>query len=149
MNEEYPEVVTPDGEVLTEEQVRFAYTREGRRVVGKEYPNPVPMEAPIGFVPMKPLHEQIREMVLREIGSQAEREGFESAEEAEDFEIGDDYDPASPWELDFEPDHPWPGNPAVIAAEEAALAARGEGGAEPPPDSPKEAAPPPPPAKTP
>lgn len=147
MQEEYPEVVTPDGEVLTEDQVRFAYSREGRRVVGREYPNPVPMEAPIGFVPMKPLHEQIREMVLREIGSQAETEGFESLEESDDFEIGEDFDPQSPWELDFEPTAPWPGNPEVIAAEEAALKSRGEGGAEPPPDSQKEPASPAPPAK--
>lgn len=143
MQEEYPEVVTPDGEVLTSEQVAFAYTREGRRIIGKEFPNPVPMESPIGFVPMKPLHEQIREMVLREIGSQAEINGMETPEEADDFEVGDDFDPSSPWELDFEPDQPWPGNRAVVQAEKDAIASRGEGGAEPPPDKPIAAEPPP------
>lgn len=136
MIEEKPiphEIVTPDGEVLDPEFVAFAYTREGRRTIGKEFPNPIPLEPPIGFVPMKPLHEQIRDAVVREMSARAEAEGFESAEEADDFDVGDDFEPHSPWENDFEPTEPWPPRPDVEAAEEAvANAAQGGGGAEPP-----------------
>lgn len=128
LKEERPlEVVTPDGEVLSDEEIRYAYTREGRRVVGKEYPNPIPLDPPIGYVPSKPLYEQIREMVQRELSATAEREGFETEDEANDFEVGDDYDPDSPYEIDFEPTAPWPGNPDVLAAEQAAIAAGGGG----------------------
>lgn len=129
MIEERPiEVVTSDGEVLTDEQVRYAYSREGRWKIGKEYPNPVPMEPPIGYVPAKPLYEQIREMVVRELSAAAEESGLESAEDADDFEVGDDYDPESPYEMDFDPAAPWPGTPAVVEAEQAAVETRSEGG---------------------
>lgn len=139
------EVITPDGEVIAHEDVLFAYTREGRRVIGKEYPNPVPLEAPLGFVPAEPLHLQIRRMVMRELSDQAAAEGFETAEDADDFDVGDDYDPSSPFELDFEPTEPWPADPEIIAREQAAVAASassgGEGGPSPPSESPPPAAP--------
>lgn len=131
------EVTTSDGEVLSEKEVHYAYTREGRRIVGKEYPNPVPMEPPLGFVPQKPLHEQIRDMVAQQLSQVAHDEGLETAEEADDFDVGDDYDPSSPWELEFEPQSPWPADRPVEAAEAAAIAAvAGEGGAQPPPVEP-------------
>lgn len=132
---EYVEVITPDGEVIPAEDVLFAYTREGRRIIGKEYPNPIAMEAPLGFIEQKPLHEQIRDMVKNELSRQAEAEGFETMEEADDFDVDDDFDPTTPFELPFEPDVPWPADPRVVAAEQAALAAQadaGGGGAQPP-----------------
>lgn len=141
---EHVEVITPDGEVIPAEQVMFAYTREGRRVIGKEYPNPIPNEAPLGFVEQKPLHEQIRDMVKNEMSRQAEAEGFETLEEADDFDVDDDFDPGTPFELPFEPDVPWPADPRVVAAEQAALAAKaagGGGGAQPPSDKQIEPAP--------
>lgn len=141
------EVVTPDGEVLDADFVRFAYTREGRRSIGKEFPNPVPLEPPLGFVPQKPIHEQIRDMVVAQLSAQAAEAGEETMEEADDFDVGEDFDPHSPYELDFEPTEAWPGRPDIIAAEEAALDAAGGGGAQPPGDKPPEPAPPAPPAK--
>lgn len=141
---EYVEVITPDGEVIPAEDVLFAYTREGRRIIGKEYPNPIPMEAPLGFIEQKPLHEQIRDMVKNELSRQAEAEGFETMEEADDFDVDDDFDPTTPFELPFEPDVPWPADPRVIAAEQAAVAAHGDaggGGAQPPSGKPNEPAP--------
>lgn len=106
--EEWPEVITPDGEVISREAVEFAYSRLGRKEVGKEYPNPVPLEPPIGFVQDKPLYEQIRDMVRRELSVEAGAQGHETFEEADDFEIGDDFDPSSPFEEVFEPTAPWP-----------------------------------------
>lgn len=105
------------GQVLSPEEVEFAYTREGRHKVGKEYPNPEPLAPPIGWVPQKPIHEQIRDMVLREISAAAESEGMETAEEADDFEVGDDYDPSTPYEEYFEPVDPWPASRAVAELE--------------------------------
>ena len=111
------------GEVLSEEDVEFAYTREGRKEVGREFPNPVPMAPPLGFVPTPPLWETIRAMVQREMSQQAAAADAETFEEADDFEVGDDYDPTSPFEEVFEPDQPWPPSRQVENAEQDAPAA--------------------------
>lgn len=105
------------GEVMQQEDVDFAYTREGRRLIGKEYPNPIPLEPPIGFVPSVPLHEQIREMVMKEMASRAGENEDETFEEADDFDVGEDYDPSTPYEEQFEPIDPWPATSAVRALE--------------------------------
>lgn len=89
------------GEVLVGmDVVRFAYTREGRRVVGLEFPNPTPVDPPLGFVPEEPLHEQIRRRVLNELRLQQLGDESDTPDEADDFDVGDDYDPNSPYELD-------------------------------------------------
>lgn len=33
----------------------------------------------------------------------AEQNGYETIDEADDFDVGDDIDPTSPWELEYEP----------------------------------------------
>lgn len=106
------------GEVISMETVEYAYTREGRREIGKEYPSPIPMEPPIGYVPAKPIHEQIREMVMRELSAQAADQDMETMEEADDFDVGDDYDPSTPYEEVFEPTDPWPASRAVQVLEQ-------------------------------
>lgn len=143
MKEEKPiyQIVTQDGEILEDHDVVYAYTREGRRVIGKEYPNPVPMEPPLGFVPQEPLHEQIRNMVLREMSAAASREELETAEEADDFDIGDDFDPDSPYEMDFDPLGKWPPQSPLAPGDEPKSG--GEGGPSPPSDAPGAAPPPP------
>lgn len=112
------------GEVMSKEDIEYAYTREGRKEIGKEFPNPVPMAPPLGFVPQPPIWEQIRAMVKREMSQVAEAEGFESEEEANDFDVGDDFDPSTPYEEEFEPEHPWPPSKAAAAAEDELIAAR-------------------------
>lgn len=37
------------------------------------------------------------------LAQEAAQAGYESFEEADDFEVGDDYDPSSPYETDFDP----------------------------------------------
>lgn len=111
------------GQVLTDEEVEHAYTRQGRHEIGKEYPNPVPIAPPIGFVPQPPIWEQIRSMVQRELSSQVGDQA-ETFEEADDFDVGDDYDPDSPYEEVFEPEHPWPPSKSVAAAEDEAVLAQ-------------------------
>lgn len=66
---------------------------------GHEIPDPTPMEPAIGHRPGPTLREQIRAMVL-EASREAESAGYESLEEADDFDVGDDYEPESPYELD-------------------------------------------------
>lgn len=101
------------GEVLTPDQVQFAYTREGRHKIGHEYPNPIPLEPPLGWTPYEPLYEQITRMVLNKLHQeQSDGEELDTPDEADDFDVGDDYDPQSPWEEQFEPTEPWPFGPA-------------------------------------
>lgn len=71
---------------------------------GAEHPDPTPMAPPIGYKRQPSLAEQIREMVRSErLKQEVEEAGFETFEEADDFEVGDDYDPHSPHENDFDP----------------------------------------------
>lgn len=73
---------------------------------GKFYGNPVPLEPPIGYKKTPSLHEQIRDMVRSEkLRQEVEAAGFETMDEADDFEVGDDYDPTSPYEYNFDPVH--------------------------------------------
>lgn len=71
---------------------------------GREVPNPTPMAPPLGYKRTPSLAEQIRQMVRAEKFSQdIANQGLETFEEADDFDIGDDFDPHSPYEADFEP----------------------------------------------
>jgi len=70
---------------------------------GHEVPDPVPVAPPIGYRRTPSLAEQIREMVRSErLRQEVEAAGYESFEEADDFEVGD-FDPRSPYEEVFEP----------------------------------------------
>lgn len=71
---------------------------------GSEKLDPTPIAPPIGYQRQVPLHLQIREMVRSEALRQAaEAAGAETFEEADDFEVDDDYDPTTPYENDFDP----------------------------------------------
>lgn len=82
-------------------------TGELREVIdseGREILDPTPMEPPVGYSRQPSLSEQIREMVRSEkLRQEAEAAGMETFEEADDFDVGDDYDPTSPYENDFDP----------------------------------------------
>lgn len=70
---------------------------------GKEIPDPVPMQAPLGLRRQPTLAERIRDAVRSENWArERERAGEETFEEADDFDVGDDYDPSSPYEEMFE-----------------------------------------------
>lgn len=72
-------------------------SKNGRHLDGREILDPTPIAVPIGFKQPPTLAEQVRRLVghYRTI----EDAGFETPEEADDFAVGDDYDPSSPWEL--------------------------------------------------
>lgn len=124
------EIVNEDGEVIDQDTVEFSYTRKGRHELGKEYPDPRPMEAPLGQAPYEDIWVTIKRMVLDHAKMQAEKEGdeeFDSEDEANDFDVGDDFDPASPWEEHHEPTDPWPMSTAARELEQRIIEHRNKG----------------------
>lgn len=83
------------------QQVSSVLTPDGRF----EVPDPVPMEPPIGYTQPPDIMDMIKQMVRHELFNKAlEAEGYETFEEADDFDIEDDpIDPLTPYERLFEP----------------------------------------------
>lgn len=72
---------------------------------GKEYPDPVPIAPPLDYVPPPDIMSMIRTMIMSErLKEKLREEGYETPEEADDFDIDDDpLDPLTPYERYFEP----------------------------------------------
>ena len=73
---------------------------------GWEVPDPNPVEIPAGFRKPETLAEMVQRMVRGRVSEIAESEGYETFEEADDFEIADDEymdDPSTPYEEEFDP----------------------------------------------
>lgn len=124
-------LVTEDGEPVSQALVEFSYTREGRGLVGVEFPNPIPVEAPIPQQPHEPIWEMIKRMVLDHARKEKEgtdQEEYDTEEEANDFDTEEgDFDPASPWEEHHEPTDPWPMSSAARQLEQAIAEKRNQG----------------------
>lgn len=69
---------------------------------GQEVLDPNPVAVPVGFRKPPSLHEMIAKYV-RAASEDAKNRDMDTFEEADDFEVGDDYDPQSPWEMEFDP----------------------------------------------
>lgn len=71
---------------------------------GHEVLDPTPVAPPVGFIQQPSMFEHIRNLVRTELSRRAADSGdLESFEEADDFDVGDDYDPTSPYEQQFDP----------------------------------------------
>ena len=71
---------------------------------GREKPSAQKIAPPLGYTKRESLVETIRRMVRSEaLRNEAEAAGMETLEEADDFDVGDDYDPSSPYEYNFDP----------------------------------------------
>ena len=73
---------------------------------GWEIPDPTPVEIPAGFSRPESLEAMVQRMVRTRVSDIAAEEGFETFEEADDFEVDEeDYvnDPSTPYEEDFDP----------------------------------------------
>lgn len=73
---------------------------------GREVVDSTPMAPPVGYKKSPSIQEQLRAMVVRELAAREalKEQGFETFEEADDFEIADDpVDPGTPYEMDFDP----------------------------------------------
>lgn len=102
---------------------------------GRELLDGRPMEPPVGFSPQPSLVDRIRKMVQdATLQRELDKAGAETFDEANDFDVGDDLDPSSPWEQYYEPT-PFE---AFIKDQEQAQKA------EPPREPPSEGAAPPP-----
>lgn len=88
-------VVDPEsGEVIS------SHDAEGREIL-----DTTPIAPPVGFTKEPSMFDYVREMVRSErLRQEAEAQGFESFEDADDFDVGDDVDPTTPYENDFDPD---------------------------------------------
>lgn len=106
----------------------------GMNALGQEIPDPVPMEIPVGMHQGATLADTVRRMVQNQLlAVAAEAEGFETFEEADDFELEDDpADPHTPYEAVFDPKpKPAPTPPEPVPP--AASGSGGGGGTPPPP----------------
>lgn len=71
---------------------------------GREVLDTTPVAPPVGYRRQPSMVENIRAMIRSEkLRQEAAEAGYETFEEADDFDVGDDYDPTSPYEGDFEP----------------------------------------------
>lgn len=80
---------------------------------GHEILDPEPVAMPVGFRVPESLTDQIRRFVKAELSLAASAQGHESFEEADDFDIEDDFhgnDPQSEWELNFDHETAGPAN---------------------------------------
>lgn len=69
---------------------------------GREIPDPTPIALPLGMGIPETLAQQIQRMVKSELSRQAEAQGHDSFEDADDFDVGDDDELRSPYELSDE-----------------------------------------------
>lgn len=87
----------------TEKEAPHYKSNRGRLDAGgREVTDGRPMAPPLGYKKTESLAEQIRRMVQDEhIRRELENSGIETFDEANDFDIGDDVDPSSPYEVHF------------------------------------------------
>lgn len=70
---------------------------------GHEIPDPNPVAMPAGFKHPESLQNQIQRLVRGQISEAADAAGFETFEDAEDFDVDDEIDVDSPYEMEFDP----------------------------------------------
>lgn len=66
---------------------------------GHETLDDTPLAIPVGFRQPESLSDTIKRLVRTELSNTARASGAETFEESDDFNVGDDFDPSSPWEL--------------------------------------------------
>lgn len=75
---------------------------------GREIPDPTPVPPPPGYRTPMTLTEQIKRFIRTELSQRAAAEEYETFEESEDFDVDEDPDPLSAYELP-EGHVEWPG----------------------------------------
>ena len=70
---------------------------------GHELCDQTTMELPSGFKRPETLAEQVQRLVRTTVSREAHLAGAETFEESEDFDVGDETDPATPYEAHFDP----------------------------------------------
>ena len=71
---------------------------------GREWNDGTPMEPPLGYKRQPTMVEIVREQIRsHHLAMLAMENDLETFEEADDFDVGDDYDPRTAYENDFDP----------------------------------------------
>lgn len=71
---------------------------------GWEIPDPTPLRLPTGFKKPETLADQVRRLVRSaQFQMDLDKAGLETFDEADDFEVDDDFDPSTPYETFFDP----------------------------------------------
>lgn len=70
---------------------------------GHEILDETPVSVPFK-IQRRSYFDHVREFIRQEVSRNALETGHETFEEADDFDVGDDYDPSSPYEMQFDPD---------------------------------------------
>ena len=92
-----------DEQIDIEEAVEEAVS-ERLDKYGHEMPDPKPVEMPAGFKRPESLAETVQRLVRHQVSEEAAAAGYETFEEASDFDIPDDpIDPNTPYEVEFDP----------------------------------------------
>lgn len=74
---------------------------------GREVLDPTPLDIPIGFERPLTLEQQIQRLMrieYQKVAQLRDMEGYETPEEADDFDVDDDFDISTPYENEFMPD---------------------------------------------
>lgn len=69
---------------------------------GSETLDDTPVAIPLRIKKLANDTNRIRDIIRQEMSRAAEAQGLETFEESDDFDVGDDFDPTSPYELDFD-----------------------------------------------
>lgn len=70
---------------------------------GREVVSSKPAALPVGYERPETLQEQIARLVRNEVSEYAANRGDETFEEADDFDVDDDLDVNTPYEMEFDP----------------------------------------------
>lgn len=70
---------------------------------GREILDPTPLALPVGFKRPETLEAQIQRLIKGRMSQAAAEAGYETFEDAEDFEIDEDDEPSAPYEMNFDP----------------------------------------------
>lgn len=115
-------------EVRCRDRARHVFTETKKPP--KEELDPTPVEVPIGMTKRAPsLHDDMKRFIREEMSRAAAEAGFESLEESDDFELDEDPDPVSRYELsEMQEEAIWPEDPDPPAEDRAKAPAKsGEG----------------------
>lgn len=75
---------------------------KAKRTRSYEKLDTTPVAIPMKFKRPETLAEQVRNVLRGEMSRYAENQGFETFEEADDFDVDDEYNPRSPHEMEID-----------------------------------------------
>lgn len=92
--------MTKKGPIVEDVVNAHVETAEGHEILDNS-----PVAIPLRFKRVDNITQKVQDLVAKEFSRLAEKQGYETFEEADDFDCGDDYDPRSPYELDQEQEY--------------------------------------------